>query len=185
MWPVIVGWLMTLAEQSAVVADPISGGAGWVGAGLLGLVLGWLLLVHLPAKDKQLENKDKQHTTSMELKDVQLKAFILEKDTALKEQLEAKDKQFNSLLEAKDKQIADHVQQGRAMLLEVVREYKEALKISTTHCETQTIRAESRQEKDIHLLTEAIGDVSVKMDTLIEHRRSQKTADTIQAKGAN
>ena len=33
--------------------DPISGGAGWVGAGLLGLVLGWLLLVHLPSKDKQ------------------------------------------------------------------------------------------------------------------------------------
>ena len=33
--------------------DPISGGAGWLGAGLLGLVLGWLLLVHLPSKDKQ------------------------------------------------------------------------------------------------------------------------------------
>ena len=33
--------------------DPISGGAGWVGAGLLGLVLGWLLLKHLPDKDRQ------------------------------------------------------------------------------------------------------------------------------------
>jgi hypothetical protein len=31
--------------------DPISGGAGWVGAGLLGLVLGWLMLKHLPEKD--------------------------------------------------------------------------------------------------------------------------------------
>lgn len=38
----------------AQAADPISGGGGWVGAGLLGLVLGWLLLVHLPAKDKQI-----------------------------------------------------------------------------------------------------------------------------------
>lgn len=36
-------------------ADPVSGGAGWVGAGLLGLVLGWLLLIHLPAKDKQIK----------------------------------------------------------------------------------------------------------------------------------
>jgi BMFP domain-containing protein YqiC len=35
--------------------DPISGGAGWVGAGLLGLVLGWLLLKHLPDKDKKEE----------------------------------------------------------------------------------------------------------------------------------
>ncbi len=34
--------------------DPISGGAGWIGAGLLGAVLSWLCLVHLPAKDKQL-----------------------------------------------------------------------------------------------------------------------------------
>ncbi len=30
-------------------------GAGWVGAGLLGSVLAWLLLKHLPAKDAQLE----------------------------------------------------------------------------------------------------------------------------------
>ena len=37
------------------VADPLSGGAGWIGAGLLGLVLGWLLLIHLPAKDKILK----------------------------------------------------------------------------------------------------------------------------------
>ena len=28
--------------------DPISGGAGWVGASFLGLVLSWLLLKHLP-----------------------------------------------------------------------------------------------------------------------------------------
>ena len=42
---------LTVLAQSP---DPIAGGAGWVGAGLLGLVLGWLLLVHLPAKDKQI-----------------------------------------------------------------------------------------------------------------------------------
>ncbi len=30
-------------------------GAGWVGAGLLGSVLGWLLLKHLPANDAQIE----------------------------------------------------------------------------------------------------------------------------------
>ena len=45
-------------------AEPLSGGAGWLGAGLLGAVLSWLLLVHLPSKDKQLkdllESKDKQ-----------------------------------------------------------------------------------------------------------------------------
>jgi hypothetical protein len=52
---------MLLLTLAAIVAqavpsspDVISGGAGWAGAGLLGLVLGWLLFVHLPAKDKQI-----------------------------------------------------------------------------------------------------------------------------------
>lgn len=35
-------------------ADPLTGGPGWVEYGLLGAVLGWLMLIHLPAKDKQL-----------------------------------------------------------------------------------------------------------------------------------
>jgi len=33
--------------------EGLSGGAGWVGAGLLGAVLSWLLLLYLPSKDKQ------------------------------------------------------------------------------------------------------------------------------------
>lgn len=41
--------LLVLADM-----DPISGGAGWVGAGLLGAVLAWLMFIHLPAKDKQV-----------------------------------------------------------------------------------------------------------------------------------
>lgn len=32
--------------------DPLSGGAGWVGAGLLGAVLAWVMFVHLPGKDR-------------------------------------------------------------------------------------------------------------------------------------
>jgi hypothetical protein len=53
--------LLILIAQ--VAADPLSGGAGWVGTGLLGSVLGWLLFVHLPNKDKQIlgliESRDK------------------------------------------------------------------------------------------------------------------------------
>lgn len=37
-------------------ADALSGGAGWAGAGLLGLVLSWLLLKHLPEKDRQIKD---------------------------------------------------------------------------------------------------------------------------------
>ena len=42
------------------IADPLSGGSGWIGAGLLGAVLSWLLFVHLPAKDKQADAKDEK-----------------------------------------------------------------------------------------------------------------------------
>ncbi len=38
-----------------IQAEPISGGAGWVGAGLLGMVLAWLFMKHLPDKDKQIK----------------------------------------------------------------------------------------------------------------------------------
>lgn len=46
------GMPVALLAQSA---ESLSGGAGWVGAGLLGAVLGWLLLKHLPDKDKQIK----------------------------------------------------------------------------------------------------------------------------------
>lgn len=53
----------------------IFGGAGWAGADILGLVLGWLLLKHLPSKDQQL------------------KEFIAAKDAVLLAQADACDKE--------------------------------------------------------------------------------------------
>ncbi len=51
-------------------AETISGGAGWVGAGLLGVVLWWLLFKHIPDKDKQIgemlkqSNEERQQNTN-------------------------------------------------------------------------------------------------------------------------
>ncbi len=65
--------------------DPISGGAGWVGAGLLGLVLGWLLLKHLPDKDKQIKDlldaatKERVETTLASVKEREVTATAMEK----------------------------------------------------------------------------------------------------------
>ena len=39
----------------------LGGASGWAGAGLLGLVLAWLLLRHLPAKDAQIERMVTAH----------------------------------------------------------------------------------------------------------------------------
>ena len=53
---------MWFAQAVTPDISAIAGGAGWAGAGLLGLVLGWLMLWHLPAKDRQIhlliEGKD-------------------------------------------------------------------------------------------------------------------------------
>lgn len=74
---------MSIAFCLIAQSDSLSGGAGWAGAGLLGLVLAWLLFVHLPAKDKQLkeftEGKDK-HVTELTVTyenklEVAIKAF--------------------------------------------------------------------------------------------------------------
>lgn len=63
-----------------VTSDPISGGAGWVGAGLLGAVLAWLLLKHLPDKDRQLHDL-------LASKDEQMKTLLTSKDQQLAEQM--------------------------------------------------------------------------------------------------
>ncbi len=45
-------WAIILLAQTEVGG----GAAGWTSFGIAGLVLSWLLLVHLPAKDKQIKD---------------------------------------------------------------------------------------------------------------------------------
>ena len=54
-------WLLTMPPLASQTADSLSGGAGWVGAGLLGLVLSWLLLKHLPDKAKEYREEIDRH----------------------------------------------------------------------------------------------------------------------------
>lgn len=55
-WGIIAVPYLTLTTLLAQSSDPISGGAGWVGAGLLGLVLAWYLFIRTPAIDKQFND---------------------------------------------------------------------------------------------------------------------------------
>ena len=50
-------FFLLFAQAAGLSPEP----SGWAGAGLLGLVLAWLLFIHLPAKDKQIvEANDKK-----------------------------------------------------------------------------------------------------------------------------
>jgi hypothetical protein len=134
--------------------DPISGGAGWVGAGLLGAVLAWLLLKHLPDKDAQYER------------------MMATKDTQLKDLMDDKDKQIKELLQAstieRDRDRKDR-HNGRndftAMLGEVQRrgseavgdlaaDFKQSLATVTAHCEAEN----TRLLEELRKLYERAGD---------------------------
>ena len=85
----------------------LSGAEGWVGTGLLGSVLGWLLLKYIPDKDKQFK-------TALDEKDARFLAYI-----------EARDKQIEQLVEKKDRQVAEVVSAFKADLKEE-RNWREA-----------------------------------------------------------
>jgi hypothetical protein len=91
-----------LLLQVPDVSDGPAPGA-WVGAGLLGSVLAWLLFVHLPSKDKQAVAKDAQLLAALEAKDAMMRQHIQhvsEKfDTALKEMREQCQEELASLRE--------------------------------------------------------------------------------------
>ncbi len=89
--------------QAPVPTDPISGGAGWVGAGLLGGVLAWLMFVRLPATDRALEK-------AMNTKDTQIKELADAKDNQIKELIRSNGEQMDRERKARH-EIADKAQQ--------------------------------------------------------------------------
>lgn len=60
--------MMMLIAQLTSAGGDLGGYSGWAGAGLLGLVLAWLLFKHLPDKDRQL--KDMLDANDRQLKEV-------------------------------------------------------------------------------------------------------------------
>jgi hypothetical protein len=98
-----------LALLLSQVGDPLSGGAGWLGAGLLGAVLGWLLMVHLPRKDKEAKEYADSHTEQM--------TALLARHDALVEKLQ-------------HKYVSD-MAASRA-------EFKEQLQMVVDHCQRET-----------------------------------------------
>ena len=87
----------------AQAIDPITGGAGWAGAGLLSLVLGWLLLRHLPEKDRQAKELMDAHIIHMNLHRKEftdsLTALSLRFSDELAHEREVRDRQWSALMD--------------------------------------------------------------------------------------
>lgn len=123
--------------------NPIVGGSGWVGAGLLGLLLGWLLMVHLPNKDKQLKDMiDINARENKELLDQQVKERETEREsrhrianqfqamiTEITNKHEATVKEMNAQHRADAMADRDSFMQRNESITEAIRMQTEALKI--------------------------------------------------------
>lgn len=89
-----------LLSQSA---ESLAGGSGWVGAGLLGLILAWLLLVHLPGKDKQLkdllDSRDRLMSEQLTAERTSCEKRHTENLTELRMEREARDRRHSEAMD--------------------------------------------------------------------------------------
>lgn len=118
---------LLLAEVSA--PDIISGSAGWVGTGLLGSVLAWLMFVHLPGKDKMIKE-------ILELGDARLAS----KDTDLRAALKEKDQQIEVLLGHKWTAIQQMGTDHRETIKNLAAEFRAVIVETNQHCDRQEAR---------------------------------------------
>lgn len=130
--------------------DPISafGAAGWSSFGIAGLILGWLLGIHLPAKDKQVKELNETKDRLLEKKDEVCASLIREKDQQLIVLQKDKDQQISAqrteLIQALSEQRIDCLaalgkttDQFAATTIANVKDYREALQQSLKHCEEE------------------------------------------------
>lgn len=111
--------LWTVLFANAAV-DPISGGAGWVGAGLLGLVLAWFLLKHIPDERTRHDARERE-------KDEQMAKLIETKDNQIRELINAtaeRDRERQTEFKAALKEVVDHCERESTRVTESFRVYQ-------------------------------------------------------------
>ena len=139
--PLIVGSLQLFAQSPEV----ISGGAGWVGAGLLGAVLSWLTLVHLPAKDKQVKElidlhaleRDKDRTETSSLR----QAFAEEQEQT----------RINNAAERQSQreEYTQKMTEMQALLIQTIKEFRTAVHDTKDTANTAVMRTELAAQRAI------------------------------------
>lgn len=127
-------FLIAQAEGSG-----IPGGAGWVGTGLLGSVLAWLLFVRMPAWDKLMQAKDEQ----------------------IQKMIATRDNLFQAIANEHDKATAAADTERR-------QDYIESLKTVVGHCSRELDTMREMMQKDMSEMTAAIVDLRRVMEEVRE-----------------
>lgn len=111
---------------AATIPETLGGDAGWVGTGLLGGVLSWLLFWHLPAKDKQVTDIiDKNNA----LNEREALAHA-ESQKVIRTEFHASLKDLGDRYEKHLQRVVDHCKEESAIMQQTIRDLKGR---STTH----------------------------------------------------
>lgn len=124
--------------QAAV--DPISGGAGWVGTGLLGTVLCWLLLKHLPDKDKQIKELLNTHDGIQANKDIQIQNIVTGNQVTLKDLWQKNSEAIKDLTASSQKSIETIAAAFTKNIDTLVISNQRAVDAVTSHCQAELDR---------------------------------------------
>lgn len=141
--------------------NAITGGAGWVGAGLLGLVLSWLLMVRMPAWDKLMDTKDKQIQTLIETRDKLFEKIADGHSKQLEAITVACDERMQLMAKNHDEAFALAEKDRRT-------DFQATLERIVTHCQRESDLMKKMLERDLAESNAAVIDLRRVMEELRE-----------------
>lgn len=154
----LLPFLVTAAEGTKSTAtETIAGGAGWVGAGLLGSVLAWLLFIHIPTKDKQAKEKDELFAKSVKDKD--------ESHNAMTERQQQR----------MEKLMLDHAASLEKADKERRQDFSEALSRSLEHCQRETAMLRDMLGREMSEVSGVVVDLRKSLEDWREERLLRNT----------
>lgn len=119
---VLFAWMLLQAQQANQIPDfGLSGNSGWAGAGLLGLVLGWLLLKHLPDKDKHIADLVEKHTQNV-------KDTTDKHETVIKAVMDKHEGVMTVLADQHATSLKEESERHDALIRDLTKAYKDELK---------------------------------------------------------
>jgi hypothetical protein len=136
---------LIVIAQAATPPDIISGGAGWVGAGLLGSVLGWLLFINIPAKDKQIAGM-------IESRD----ALVKEMSAAHQEAIKSLATDYRAAVADMDRRCAEADRERR-------HDYNGQLQVIVAHCENELHLTNKAIRRDLDELNGLMADLRLQV----------------------
>ena len=123
--------LVILIGQTSTSVDPLAGASGWIGSGLLGSVLAWLLFVHLPNKDKQILGL-----------------------------IESRDKLVEKLTVDFRQSLNDIVNKTEAKDKERSEDFKQSLQKVVDHCEKEVTGTVESLKKEVDRISQYVGELT-------------------------